>query len=679
MCGIAGVIDLRTGRSPSPEVLSRMASAITHRGPDEEGYLRRPSIGFAARRLSIVGLEDGQQPIFNEDQNVAVVYNGEMFDYVERREQLQAAGHTFKTHADTEILPHLWEDHKEDMLATLRGQFAFALLDQRRRQIVLARDRFGICPLYWAVVEKFGTEWLVFGSEVKAILMSGLVEAKPDRRGIDQLFNFLAVPAPVTCFEGISLLQPGRFLSIKLGRNGERATIAERAYWTMDFPDAGDAGLAGTEKQLADGLEEVLHAAVKRRLRADVPVVSYLSGGVDSSMVVAMATKILGRAPPTFTVKILDKELDETPQAAIVSKHIAADPFVVPCGSEDIVNSYQSLLLAAESPVTDTSCTALMMLARRVREEGYKVALTGEGSDEWLAGYPWYKINRVLGTLGSISGGAFDKFARNRLKTWLGFDDDAVRYIEKLDRSAGGHNAFHDFYGLLNVSRFRFFSKDMLARLTDHDPYGVLEPDLDRVERWHPINKAIYWGGRVHLAGQLLSFKGDRIAMSQSVEVRYPFLDEDVFDYTAKLHPDWKLRGLREKYLLRVVAERWLPKEVAWRKKGMFRAPLDGFFLDTRLDYVDQLLSRESLEKTGYFDVDAVHRWKREYARLSSTLYRRSSMELGLVAVVATQLWHHTFIDPTLADLPDWKTLAGVANGPDALAWHDEDFAEPAS
>lgn len=662
MCGIAGIIDLSGNRTASATTLKRMADAIVHRGPDEEGYLRRPGIGFASRRLSIVGLADGQQPVFDEEHRTAVVFNGELFDHVEKREVLRARGHVFKSHCDTEIIPHLWQDHGLGMTEHLRGQFAFALHDPAGHRVVLARDRFGICPLYWTRVQRDGGDWLVFGSEIKALLMSGLIEARADPRGIDSLFNFLAVPGPATCFEGIELLPPGHMLVVSLPGSGRRGEIAQSAYWSMDFPDAGDHADDRSEKQLADGLEEVLHAAVKRRLRADVPVVSYLSGGVDSSTVVAMARDVLGRTPPTFTVKILRPDLDETEQAAVVSRHLEADPFVVPCGSADIVDRYQKLVLAAESPVTDTSCTALMMLAERVRGEGYKVALTGEGSDEWLAGYPWYKINRAFDVLGRMSGGTLDTAVRNGLGRWLGFDGDANAYQRQLYDSAGGQNAFHDFYKLLNVSRFRFYSADMRARLAGHDPYEAMAPDLERIRRWHPINKAVYWSGRIHLAGQLLTLKGDRIAMSQSVEVRYPFLDEDVFAYLANVHPDWKLRRMREKYLLRVVAERWLPREVAWRKKGMFRAPLDGFFIENRLPYVDQLLSRESLQRTGYFDADAVLRWKRDFTRLSGALYQRSSMELGLVAVLATQLWHHTFIDSSLADLPDWRDLAGLGH-----------------
>jgi len=669
MCGIFGIIDLKGRRSVPASVLKRAADAMHHRGPDEEGYLQKPGFGFASRRLSIVGLADGQQPMFNEDKSVCVVFNGEIYDHGDWRDELAARGHTLTTHCDTEILPHMWEDHHESMFAKLNGQFALALFDERRQTFTLARDRFGICPLYWTRTTRFGNDWLIFGSEIKTLLATGMIDPKPDRRGIDAVFNFLAVAGPFSCFDGINILQPGEFLTIARGRSGEAAKISERAYWTMDFPDKGKEARGQNEAALVNEFESVLYAAVKRRLRADVPVASYLSGGVDSSTVVAMARDILGEAPATFTVKIRDPKLDETKQAAVISRHLNADPYIVPCGSEEIVSNYQRLLVSTEAPVTDTSCTALMLLAGKVHEKGFKVALTGEGSDEWLAGYPWYKINRLLEGLGAVSAGTLDAAVRKRFFTWLGCDKQAVTYLDSCIPAAGGPHAFQRFYDLLGASRFRFYSPAMIEDLADHNPYADFKPDLSRAERWHPINRAVYWAGRIHLPGQLLSLKGDRIAMSQSVEMRYPFLDNTVFDFLSGIDPRWKLKGLTEKYLLRRVAEKWLPKDIAWRPKGMFRAPLDGFFLQQRLPYVDELLSEESIKKAGYFDPQAVALWRTKYRELSSRFYQRSSMELGLVAVLATQLWHHTFIDPTLANLPDWRTVAGVGRDCDDLGF----------
>jgi asparagine synthase (glutamine-hydrolysing) len=672
MCGIFGIIDLKGRRSVPASVLKRAADAMHHRGPDEEGYLQKPGFGFASRRLSIMGLADGQQPMFNEDRSVSVIFNGEIYDHDDWRRDLKTRGHTLKSHCDTEILPHMWEEYREDMFEKLNGQFAFALFDEHKQKFILARDRFGICPLYWTRTTKFGTDWLIFGSEIKTLLATGLIEPKPDRRGIDAVFNFLAVAGPFSCFEGVNILPPGKFLTIARGRPGESAKISEHAYWTMDFPDQGKEARGQDEKALVNEFESVLYAAVKRRLRADVPVASYLSGGVDSSTVVAMARDILGAAPATFTVKIRDPKLDETAQAAVISRHLNADPYIVACGSEEIVSNYQRLLVSTEAPVTDTSCTALMLLAGKVHEKGFKVALTGEGSDEWLAGYPWYKISRVLEWLGAASGGTLDAAVRRRFFTWLGCSKEAVAYLNRSVPTAGGPHPFQHFYELLGASRFRFYGPDMLSELADHDPYSDFAPDLDRARRWHPVNRAAYWAGRIHLPGQLLSLKGDRIAMSQSVEMRYPFLDNNVFDFLAGIDPKWKLKGLTEKYLLRRVAEKWLPKSIAWRPKGMFRAPLDGFFLQQRLPYVDELLSEESIKKAGYFDPQAVALWRTKYRELSSRFYQRSSMELGLVAVLATQLWHHTFIDPSLASLPDWRTVAGVGDESDDLGFAEQ-------
>ncbi|MBM3992670.1 MAG: asparagine synthase (glutamine-hydrolyzing) [Planctomycetes bacterium] len=668
MCGIAGVVNLVEPRPIEPQLVRRMADAITHRGPDDDGYFFRPGLGMANRRLSIVGLHDGKQPLHNEDRSVSVVFNGELFDYPEVKAELQSKGHQFRTHCDTELVPHLYEDHGEDFLEKLRGQFALALWDERKQHLLLARDRFGICPLYWTQQG----DLLLFASEIKALLASGLVPAKPDPRGINHVFTFFATPGPVTCFAGINCLLPGRYLRIDAGqagkpdlRTGEQ--IQERIYWQIDFPDEGEEEwrdfsrfFSNAGSPVIDEFDVIMKRAVERRLRADVPVVSYLSGGVDSSVVVALACaqrRSEGKDPiPTFTISVQDDEsLNESSEANEVARHVGCKEIVVDCGRQEVLDTYPALIRAAECPVIDTSCAALLMLARKVHQSGYKVALTGEGADEWLAGYPWYKIQRALSWFDIIPGIPLSGVVKRLYLRLTGAPPVAWEAVQRVQDAIGGDNAWLNIYGLFGSSKTRFFSAAMWEQLGDHLPYADLKLNLDRAKKWHPLNRSLYVGARVMLPGLLLASKGDRVAMNSSVETRYPFLDEEVFAFLAKLHPGWKMRGMSDKLVLRHLADRYLPSSIAWRRKAMFRAPLDGFHVATMPTFVDQLLSPESLKKTGYFDAAAVAHWREAFKTMWAGSNQRTVVEMGLVGVVATQLWHHTYLGGGLAELPTWS------------------------
>ena len=299
----------------------------------------------------------------------------------------------------------------------------------------------------------------------------------------------------------------------------------------------------------------------------------------------------------------------------------------------------------------DTSCAALLLLAQRVHSSGQKVVVTGEGADEWLVGYPWYKLSKLLGFLDLVPALQLsDKVRRAyfRLNRVPQFSPDVRARVEN---SVGGPNAWIDSYGLLALSKLRFYAEPMLEVMRRTNPWADLQLNLERARRWHPLNRGIWVAARVTLAGHLLQAKGDRVAMHSSVEVRYPFLDEDVFAFLARLHPRLKLRGFHDKYLLRLLAERWLPPAVFRRGKVIFRAPLDSFHIESAT-FVDQLLSEESLRRTGYFDVPVVRHWRQAFRQLRAGSLPRLSVELGLAAVVATQLWHHLFIDGRLAELP---------------------------
>lgn len=654
MCGIAGSIDLAGRRQPDEALLRRMAAAMVHRGPDDSGFLTAPGVGLAHRRLSIVGIEDGQQPIFNEDRTVAVICNGEFFDYPERRAELEAKGHVFRTHSDSEIIVHLYEEHGEDLFPFLKGQFAFALYDLSRGKVILARDRVGICPLFWS---RQG-DVIFFASEIKALIASGAVRPEADLRGLDHVFTFFALGSSRTTFKGVEALAPGNYVKIDLPKGGSTATPIERKYWDFDFPDWGDE-LDGDETQLVDGFDEAFTRATEIRLRADVPVVGYLSGGVDSAYVMATAAKVSNRPLPSFTLRVPGKDFDEVDSAMEARRAIGdGHPTIVDAGPDCIKDFYPSLTRAAEFPVLDTSSAALLALSREVESQGYKAVLTGEGADEGFAGYLWFKI-RELGRKLDVGDAFRPSTALSRAARKIQAPGTGFGEFRRIDGLIGGPHAQSLIYNLVATSRTRYYSEGFQEELGGHVAYEDLDLDLERMSRWHPLNRSLYLGYKVHLAGHLLASKGDRVAMANSVETRYPFLDEDVVSYVSRLHPRWKLkRSLRDKYLLRKAAERVLPREVAQRRKYMFQAPLADSFLVDAPSYVRELVSEESLKRTGYFDVAQVRRDCELVGKVGSSKKIGKFASLGLGGVVATQLWHHLFLGGGLCSLPSGEDAA---------------------
>jgi asparagine synthase (glutamine-hydrolysing) len=377
MCGIAGAIDLNGTREFSRARLFAMTGAIAHRGPDDEQVHVEPGVALGARRLSIVDLAGGRQPIANERGDVWVAFNGELFEYPELRQELLSRGHTLATRCDTEAWVHLYEDLREGMFEKARGQFAVSLWDRHERTLILGRDRVGICPLYYAEADG----WLIWGSEVKAILASGLVAARPDPKGVDHLFTFFCAGTSRSFFEGIKSLPPGYYLKVKDGR------VEMKRYWDLDFPDRGDEIRMEDPTPLIDDFEGLLRQAVERRLRGDVPVVSYISGGLDSTVVLGLSSRQRGHAVPSFTIGLDNAGPDERAHSTESAEALGSPLSMIRMGRQEIVDAYPELIEAAEGPVMDTSCACLMRLARAVHDQGYKVALTGEGADEALAGY----------------------------------------------------------------------------------------------------------------------------------------------------------------------------------------------------------------------------------------------------------------------------------------------------
>jgi asparagine synthase (glutamine-hydrolysing) len=643
MCGIAGAIDLTGKRAFSHQRLLSMTGAIAHRGPDDEQVHIEPGVALGARRLSIIDLAGGRQPIANEDGSVWVAFNGELFEYPELRRDLLARGHHLATRCDTEAWVHLYEDHREEMFARARGQFAVSLWDRSAQTLILGRDRVGVCPLYHAQADG----WLLWGSEIKAILASGLVAARPDPRGIDHFFTFFCAGTTRTFFEGIKSLPPGHFLKIRDGR------VSQHRYWDLDFPDAGSERRLDDPAPLVEELEALLQQSVERRLRSDVPVVSYISGGLDSTVVLGFCSRHRGEPIPTFTVGLNKAGPDERAHATEAARVLGSPLTTVPIDRSGIANTFPELIRAAEGPVLDTSCAALLRLAQSVNQQGYKVALTGEGADEALAGYVWYKSQQVRDAVTKRIGHGAPRLFRKLLMRSI--SGRHLRLPPELAIS-GTRPAQQDLYELVSQAKPGLYSSEMWQRLGDHSPYSDLDITSADITRWHPLNQSLYVGYKVMLAGLLMISKGDRIAMNASVETRYPFLDDDVIEFCSQIAPEYKLRGMTEKWILRQVAARILPARIANRPKTMFRACMAGSFLGPhRPTWVDQLLSPESLRATGYFDPVGVARERAWQMRIPRVTPARGVYDVALTCVVSTQLWHHIYCGGGLCELPTWQ------------------------
>jgi asparagine synthase (glutamine-hydrolysing) len=644
MCGIAGALDLLGRRSFDPDRLARMAAAIAHRGPDGEGFFLAPGIAMAARRLALVDIEGGAQPVRNERGDVVASCNGELYDHDALRRDLIDQGHTVPPRCDVALWPHLWEQHGPSMFDRARGQFALALWDARERILVLARDRIGVCPLYVAEVDG----WLLWASEVKGLLASGWVSPRVDARAIDHVCAFFSAPARRSFFEGVRPVAPGERI---VARDG---LLRSDRHTELTFPPLGGERRERDPSVLVDALEDALSRAVSRRLAADAPVAAYLSGGVDSNTVLALARRARGEAPASFTIGFDGAGDDETALARESARTLGSRLTVVRMNPRSVADALPSLHVAAEAPVVDTSTACLMRLAEEVRAHGFKAVLTGEGADEALAGYVWFRVEKALGIMDRWGLGIPSRLARGVTFSLVG----------GVHRGPTGplavlRTAQRDMYEPFARVRAELFSADLRARIATHDPYNDLDLEPARMAKWHPLHRSLYTEYRVMLPGLLLHAKGDRAAMSAGVEARYPFLDDEVIDLCASIAPEYKLRGLTEKWLLRQVAARHVPRAIATRRKRMFRAKLSSLLLGAdRPRWVDALLSAPSLTRAGLFDPDTVARersWQERLPRLSP---RRLVMDGALTAVLACQLWHHLYVSGGLCELPVWAVPA---------------------
>ena len=629
MCGIVGYFGPTVAPSRAEAVLRAMADAVTHRGPDEAGIFTDGELGLGHRRLSIVGLADGQQPMLSHDGNLVVSFNGEIFNYIELRSELVAAGESFRTTSDTEVLLRLFELFGAAALDRLNGDFALAIYDRRSRRLTLARDRMGVRPLYYAWHK--GT--LVFGSEAKALLAFPGVEAAIDVEALDQIFTLWAPLAPQTAFKGISELPPGHLMVVENGR----ATL--RAWWSLDYPD-GDDNSSRNEDEVADELLELLDDATRIRLRADVPVGAYLSGGLDSSIVTALAARHAGDRLRTFSVTFDSAEHDESAYQAQMVRALGTEHTSIRTGADDIAAAFPGVVRAAERPVLRTAPAPLLRLSGHVHEAGYKVVLTGEGSDEIFAGYDIFREARVRRFVGRNPQSRIRPHLFRRLYHYLpGIQSQSAEYLaaffgagkDRLDDPLFSHRPrFH-----ATAQTKLFYSEDLRRTLGGYDATAALAETLpERFGRWHPLHQAQYLETRFLLPGYILSSQGDRVSMANAVEGRFPFLDHRLVEFAARIPTSMKLRGLSEKHILKRAARGLVPESIVARPKQPYRAPDSESFRNAA--YLDAAFATS----TGLFNPTAVQKLAQKARHGSMTGFRDNA---AFVGILSTQMWHRQF------------------------------------
>lgn len=628
MCGIAGIAH-RDG-APSPEALLRMAAALHHRGPDGHGLFVGRRVGLAHTRLSIIDLAGGAQPLTNEDGSVLVVFNGEIYNYLELRAELEVSGHRFHTHSDTEVLVHAWEEWGESMLHRLNGQWAFVIYDRRDDSLFLARDRFGIHPLFYAV--RGGD--LYFASEAKALFASGEVEAAVDPRGLDEVFTFWGARAPRTPFRGVDQLEPGGFAR---WRNGQFRTAR---YYELEYDPA--------RHEPADALEQLdalMRSGVRFRMRADVPVGAYLSGGLDSSITCALAAGMSPYDLRTFSVTFQDPALDESEFQVQLAGELGSVHAVEHIDNHAIASVFPEVVRHTETPLVRTGPAPLYLLSKLTRENGIRVVLTGEGADEVFLGYDLFKETVVRRFCLRQPGSKFRSALFDRLYPYLGGTGGEFWRRFFLEAGSPDDALFSHMPRFLLTSRIKeFYTAGMRDQLDGFDAMGELRDQLpENFGTWSDLGRAAWLEMKTLLPSYLLSSQGERMAMANSVEGRFPFLDHRLFEFAARLPDQSKLRVLREKDVLRRWASDVVPPSLANRPKQPYRAPdVPAFFGERQPDYITELLSDEAILRTGIFDRNAVGGLIRRCRSGRATGFRENQ---ALVAILSTQLWHHGFME----------------------------------
>lgn len=639
MCGIAGVVAWGDGATaPDARLLEHMAGALSHRGPDAFGTYRDERAGLAHARLSIIDPSGGHQPLASSDGQLWIAYNGEVYNYLELRAELEGRGHRFRTSSDTEVVVHAYQEWGDDAFARFNGQWAIALWDRAKRRLVLSRDPLGIAPLY--VCEHEGRT--LFASEVKALFADRRLPRELDPLGLLQVFTFWAPVAPRTVFKGVEELPPGHVRTYHAGRP------IERAYFALDYSPARGVSVAESAERVRHALDR---ATSLRMLRADVPVGSYLSGGLDSSIVAALGRAAVGRSYKTFSLRFEDAEFDESPYQREVAERLETEHYDLVVRRSDIAAHFPDVIRHGERPILRTAPAPMFLLSKLVHETGIKVVLTGEGADEMFAGYDLFREGKVRRFWARQPNSQLRPRLLERLYPYLarspvGQGAMARAFfgmdLDSADKAGFAHGTRWRTAGSLR----RLLHADVRAATASSDPAAELLSNLPaEFGAWSALAQDQYLECRTLLSSYLLSAQGDRMLMAHSVEGRFPFLDRDVVEIASQLPDQHKLHVLDEKHVLKQLARNLVPKSVLHRPKQPYRAPDAACFLGPSApEWLRDVISPRALHSSGLFDEHAVQQLFAKCEQQPPGRPLSNSDNMAVVGVVSTQLLHSELV-----------------------------------
>jgi len=622
MCGIAGIVSKDRGARIDGATIRAMCDAIVHRGPDDEGIYAQGPVGLGMRRLSIIDLAGGHQPIFNEDRSIAIVFNGEIYNFPELRPELERRGHRFTTNSDTEVIVHLYEDMGPACVTKLRGMFTFALYDRTRDKLLIGRDRLGKKPMHYALAG----DRLLFGSEIKSILAVAPELARIDHQALLQYMYFGYILDPLTAFLPIRKLPPGHLLEF------ERGELRIQQYW--DLPQYATYSPSSEEECLVE-MERRLAEAVRIRLISDVPLGALLSGGTDSSIVVALMARASSDPVKTFSIGFKQADFDEAPYARLVAERFHTDHHELIL-EPDIVGTVEKLTRSLEEPFGDSSMLPTYFISCLARQH-VTVALSGDGGDEVFAGYDRYRTalhDRAFPWVPEWTRSLYRNHIHQRLPYSVPGRSLAYSISLPWDKRYAEDVSLQPIFREL-----RLLSEDVLARAEQDDPLNALHHYLERAPAKDPLSRLLYLDSKTYLPGDILT-KVDRMSMLTSLEVRVPILDHVFLEWATSLTPEWKMRGGKQKYMLKKLAQRvGVPREVLDRPKQGFALPLVHWTRHDLKDMIMSVLLEPRTLQRGYFKPEAVRQLLDEHFR------QRRNHSGRIWRLLAFELWHRNYLE----------------------------------